>query len=148
MLRRAALVALAWLPCIGTAQTVYRCGAEGRSYSHTPCPDGRALDVSDARSPTERAQGAAAAERTARLADSMERDRLVAEAALRPPKVISLGGRPSGPADSQPTSRDPVSGRGGHKARAKAGKTPAAKGNARARPARTARKATSANQGS
>lgn len=140
MLRRTALVALAWLPCIGAAQTVYRCGAEGRSYSHTPCPDGRALNVSDARSPTERAQGAAAAERTARLADSMERDRLMAEAALRPPKAISLGGRTSGPADSQPTSRNPVSGRGGFKARAKAGKTPVAKGSARARPTRPARK--------
>jgi hypothetical protein len=141
MLRRAALVALGWLPCIGTAQTVYRCGAEGRSYSHTPCPEGRVLDVSDARSPDERAQGAAAAERTARLADSMERDRLMAEAALRPPTVISIGGRPSGPADSQPASRETMSRRQGFKVRAKAGKTSAAKGSDRARPSRPARRA-------
>jgi hypothetical protein len=141
MLRRTTLLALAWLPCAGTAQTVYRCGAEGRSYSHTPCHDGRALDVRDARSPAERAQGAAAAERTARLADSMERDRLMAEAALRPPTVISIGGRPSGPADSQPASRDTLSRRQGFKVRAKPGKTSAAKGSDRARPSRTARRA-------
>jgi len=140
MLRRAALVALAWLPCIGTAQTVYRCGAEGRSYSHTPCPDGRALDVSDARSPAERAQGATAAESTARLADSMERDRLMAEAAMRQTRVVSIDGGTSGPADLQPASRNSLSRRQGFKVRPKAGKTSSAKGGDRARPSRTVRR--------
>jgi hypothetical protein len=32
------------------AQTVWRCGADGRSYSDSPCPEGRAVVVEDSRS--------------------------------------------------------------------------------------------------
>ena len=44
------------LPLLAPAalsQTVYRCGPEGRSYSQTPCADGRPVTVEDARSATQ-----------------------------------------------------------------------------------------------
>ena len=59
------------------AQTtgVWRCGADGRSYSDTPCPQGQELMVDDARSPAQvqAAQGVAA--RDKRLADQLVRER-------------------------------------------------------------------------
>jgi hypothetical protein len=36
-----------------SAQTVYRCGPEGREYSQVPCKDGRSVDVADPRSKTQ-----------------------------------------------------------------------------------------------
>ena len=50
------------------AQTVWRCGADGRSYSDSPCPDGRPVAVADARSAAEVAQGLAVLARDQRLA--------------------------------------------------------------------------------
>lgn len=35
------------------AQTVYRCGPDGRSYSQAPCADGKPVAVDDARSATQ-----------------------------------------------------------------------------------------------
>lgn len=64
-----------------SAQTVYRCGD---SYSQKPCAGGRAVDVEDPRSPTQREQARTAAQRDARTAQAMERDRLKAEAAAAP----------------------------------------------------------------
>ena len=47
------------------AQTVYRCGPDGRIYADRPCAEGRAVDVADARDVTQRreAQTTAAAQR-------------------------------------------------------------------------------------
>ena len=44
------------LPLLAPAalsQTVYRCGPEGRSYSQTPCADGKPVTVEDTRSATQ-----------------------------------------------------------------------------------------------
>lgn len=67
------------------AQTVWRCGLAGSSYSATPCADGRPVEVADPRGATER-QAAnevaaqerrtlalLAAERRAREADAVRR---------------------------------------------------------------------------
>lgn len=75
------LVALAAL-CAGSAaaQTqVYRCGADGSSYSQEPCAQGRAIDVADPRSAQQAAQTRQAALRDARQADELEQARLRAE---------------------------------------------------------------------
>jgi hypothetical protein len=73
-----ALVLLAAAPAF--AQTVYRCGADGRIYSQTPCPEGREVDVADPRSAADRQAAAAVAEREAGLADTLRRERLAREA--------------------------------------------------------------------
>jgi Domain of unknown function (DUF4124) len=43
------LLALAGLPQPSTAQTVYRCGADGKVYSDAPCPGGKTVNVADPR---------------------------------------------------------------------------------------------------
>lgn len=63
-----------------SAQTVYRCGADGRSYSQTPCAGGRVVDVDDARTPEQQQQAQTAADRDARLGAALERDRRMEEA--------------------------------------------------------------------
>lgn len=63
-------------------QTVYRCGADGRSYSQQPCPEGRALDVDDPRTPAQRAQAADTVRRDARTAESLARERRRGEAVV------------------------------------------------------------------
>ncbi|MGA0610425.1 hypothetical protein [Caldimonas sp. KR1-144] len=89
---------LCGLGSIVNAQTVYRCGPDGRSYSQTPCADGRAIEVADTRSDEQRRQSRAAIDADKRLADELERERLASE--RRPtPAAASLGGTPRAEAD-------------------------------------------------
>lgn len=62
------------------AQTVYRCGPDGREYRQTPCPDGRAVEVGDARSESQRREAASAAQHDAALAERLRRERQAQEA--------------------------------------------------------------------
>lgn len=57
------------------AQTVWRCGADGRSYSDSPCPDGRPVAVADARSAAEVSQGQAVLAGDRRLAQQLAAER-------------------------------------------------------------------------
>lgn len=68
-------------PQAASAQgAVYRCGADGRSYSQQPCADGRTLRVDgDVRTPAQRQQAMEAARRDARLADALAHERRQAE---------------------------------------------------------------------
>lgn len=78
------------LLCTGLqAQPVYRCGADGRTYSQAPCPEGRTVDVSDERSTEQRAAAKAVARNDQSLGNAMERERLNrdASAPARPGKI-------------------------------------------------------------
>lgn len=57
------LLTLALAAPFAGAQTVWRCGPEGRIYSDRPCTDGRSLSAADRRSDAERAEGAAVSAR-------------------------------------------------------------------------------------
>jgi hypothetical protein len=58
------LTSIVLLACgLVQAQTVWRCGPDGRSYSDSPCADGRTVDVSDSRD----AEAVAAAREVAAL---------------------------------------------------------------------------------
>lgn len=115
---RAAVLALGLCllaPLTHAQDRVYRCGAEGRSYSDEPCPGGRTVVVDDARSAEQVAQARAAAQRDARLADAMarERQRSEREAARR----LAAGiGKPAAPAEACPGGAR-CSVRAGHGAR-------------------------------
>jgi hypothetical protein len=76
------LVLLA-LPLHGFAQgqSIWRCGADGRSYSATPCPEGRALQTDPSPSAGELAEARRIARIDERLAAQMRTDRLRNEAA-------------------------------------------------------------------
>ena len=94
---------------------VYRCGADGRSYSDEPCAGGRSIVVDDVRSPQQVAQARDAAQREARLAEALARERRRAE--REAPQRLAAGiGKPAVPAEACPTAaRCTV--RSGHRAR-------------------------------
>lgn len=63
------------------AQNVYRCGT---TYSNMPCAaDARVVDVQDGRTPEQRVQTATDIQKEARLAKTLEKDRLQREAQER-----------------------------------------------------------------
>lgn len=68
------------------AQTVWRCGPDGRSYRDSPCADGRVVAVADARTSTEQAAARAVLARDQRLARQ-----LVAERQAREREALAMG---------------------------------------------------------
>jgi hypothetical protein len=91
MSRLVVMVALGLCAAAASAQSqVYRCGADGRSYSQEPCAQGRVVDVADPRSAQQATQSRQAALRDARQADELERARFRAErqAASQGPALI------------------------------------------------------------
>ena len=96
------------LPAAALAQTIYRCGPDGRIYQQAPCTDGKAIDASDPRTPEQRAAAQAVAAGEARRAAQFDRDNAPASAPegrkAKPPKApkVAASGAPSGAA-SAPT---------------------------------------------
>ncbi len=77
LLPACAVLSLALSPAL--AQTVWRCGAEGRIYTDAPCSDGRALAIADTRPADDVAAAQALARREQALADTLHRQRLQRE---------------------------------------------------------------------
>jgi hypothetical protein len=69
------------LPSLAQGQTIWRCGADGRSYSATPCSEGLALQTDPSPSAAEQAEARRVARIDERLAAQMRNDRLRSEAA-------------------------------------------------------------------
>lgn len=65
---------LAVLACATPAQTIYRCGPQGREYSQLPCKEARAIDA-DTRTPAQRAAAEQVAKDEARRAEALRRER-------------------------------------------------------------------------
>lgn len=85
------LIALG-LPMAATAQGVWRCGPDGRSYSDTPCAEGRPLQVvMDARPAADVRAAHWQAERDAQHAEALRRERLAQEALQRGNGLAALG---------------------------------------------------------
>jgi hypothetical protein len=68
-------IALLALALQAQAETVYRCGADGRTFSGQPCPDGTGVQFADERTPAQRHQAAEAARKDAKLAAQWTRER-------------------------------------------------------------------------
>ncbi|MFO1326499.1 MAG: hypothetical protein U1F56_04005 [Rubrivivax sp.] len=78
---RAAVLMLLSLPLLAQAQaTVWRCGADGRSYADAPCAGGRVVEVADARSAAMVADARALASHERALAQQWSTERRVADA--------------------------------------------------------------------
>ena len=72
----AVVLALGALAQAAAAQDrVYRCGAEGHSYSQQPCANGASVEVADARSAAQVTQAQQVAQRDAQLAEALVRQR-------------------------------------------------------------------------
>lgn len=81
------LLALAWLGATAGAwaQTVWRCGADARSFSDRPCADGQALPLAalaDTRSAAQVNHAHEVAARERRLAEGLRQERLARERAV------------------------------------------------------------------
>lgn len=61
------------------AQTVWRCGPDGRDYRDAPCEQGRIVAVADERSLAERSAARQVAAQDRALAQRLERERLARE---------------------------------------------------------------------
>ena len=90
------------LPLAASAQTIWRCGPDGRSYSATPCTDGRSLEGMQPRPVDDLADAQQRAARERRDADAMTRERLAQEnrqrgnglAGFTPPQAAASAPQP------------------------------------------------------
>ena len=87
----AVLVLCGSAPAALAQDRVYRCGAEGRSYSQQPCAGGTAVEVGDTRSTVEVARAQRVAEVDARLADALARQRQQSESAASRQGPVLIG---------------------------------------------------------
>lgn len=95
-MRRAAVVLLALAVTPAIAQKIYRCGADGREYSQTPCKPSQTVDAADKRTAAQRKQARASAKMDIKLAEQLERERHAREAAAN--GQIAAGFHPAPPA--------------------------------------------------
>ena len=80
------------LACLGTgAQSVYRCGS---TYSQAPCTGGQVIDTSETLQTQQKGKGPTAAERDAKAAAALEKERLSQDARAAPAYIA----HPSAPA--------------------------------------------------
>jgi hypothetical protein len=102
----AALVTLAGaMAHAAPPQTVYRCGPDGRTYSQTPCADGKALSVDDPRSASQNKAAREVAERDAEQARKLADERRQREAAAKDQKAAGFKTAPPADAASAPARK-------------------------------------------
>ncbi len=87
------LLAVAALPvwAQAQAQAIWRCGADGRSFSDTPCAEGRVVASVDTRPLGDVAAAQTLADREKRLAEKLRLERLREEATQRGNGLAALG---------------------------------------------------------
>lgn len=73
-------------------QAIYRCG---KTYSQTPCPDGKIVESTDPRTAAQRAEAKRTVAKEKELAAKMERERREREAAAAPQGAASLSAPPA-----------------------------------------------------
>jgi len=97
-----ALLMLAPQLSAAAPQKVFRCGADGKTYSQTPCKDGYEVNADDQRSPEQRKAAEDNVKREAKMAEKMTREREAREAAAakQAPTIIGRPALPPKPAAS------------------------------------------------
>ena len=81
MNKSAIVLMLSTLGLTAHAQVAYRCG---NAYSQDPCPQARAVDVSDQRTDAQRADALRVAAVDRQWGDEMSRERLARESSAKP----------------------------------------------------------------
>jgi hypothetical protein len=74
------ILATAALAGSAQAQQIWRCGPDGRTFSDTPCKDGKTMQLPDSRPQTDRAEALLIAARERDLAERLTQERLQREA--------------------------------------------------------------------
>ena len=90
-----AVLLLSGLTSAFAAAPIYRCGADGRTYSQAPCEGGRLIDAADPRSEAERVEARRVVDREHKAANDLERERRAREAAQKPAQATGFNGRPA-----------------------------------------------------
>jgi len=94
----------AWAISTGTmAQKIYKCGA---SYSQIPCPDGVAMDASDARTKAQKSEADKSTKNQAKQAQALEKERLTDEARARAADQAQV--KAQGKEKGKSTDKEPV----------------------------------------
>ena len=107
-MRRRLVLLGAWLPLAAAAQTVYRCGPAGNVYTQQPCADGRAIDVSDPRTPAQAAEARAEWRSQEQWARRAAQERQAVAAANPPALAGGIGQRaPAGRVSEEPRAKGP-----------------------------------------
>jgi len=101
------------------AQTVFRCGPDGRIYSQTPCKDGTAVDVADPRSADQQRAAAQAAQKQQAQNDKDARARQAQEAAAAKQGAAHIPYTAAIKAAAPPASAASASGKGRKKGQPK-----------------------------
>jgi len=99
----AIFVAAFAIPTWSAAEDVYKCGS---TYSQTPCPDGKLLNIDDARDPTQKKQIDAATRSDAKLGSALEKERLTQERDVQPtplPSGVKAKAKAKGAATTAPS---------------------------------------------
>ena len=81
------------LPLLCSAQTVWRCGPDGRVYADTPCAEGHRVEVAQARPDSDVQAAQQRAKHDIQQADRLQRERLAQEAALRGNGLVGIAAR-------------------------------------------------------
>lgn len=102
---------LSTLPKAGIGETIFRCG---NTYSQTPCAGAAQINVDDARDPSRKQEVDATTLRDAKLAKSLEQERLQAEKTANQPlqnnhdaSVQASKNTPIATTDAPPTTLTP-----------------------------------------
>lgn len=115
------IILVAWVALTGAAaqapaqeparasDAVYRCGADGRQYRDSPCPEGKEVSAADGRSAEQRRQAKAVAERDKELAERLKAEREQREKSIKPAAAGHIGpvARAPAPSASAPKKSKP-----------------------------------------
>jgi hypothetical protein len=105
MIRNTLVVFLLLAAGAAQAQTIYRCGPQGREYSQLPCKDARPIDA-DSRTPAQRAAAEQVAKDEERRAEALRRERHAREREAQPAAGFTTAPRQEVPAATKrPSSR-------------------------------------------
>jgi hypothetical protein len=89
-------------------QTVYRCGADGRSYSQTPCADVRPVNADDSRSASQQEAAREGADRDSQQAQKLAEERRQREAVAKGQAAAGFKtGTAEAAADGPPAAMSP-----------------------------------------
>ncbi len=87
------------------SDTVYRCGADGKTYSGSACPDGKSVAAADARSAEQRRQAEDVVRRDREFADRMAKEREQRE--RNAPGAVGIGSSPPAKATNTAAANGP-----------------------------------------
>jgi hypothetical protein len=89
------------------AGAIYRCGADGRTYSQAPCAEGQLIESADPRSAAQRAEAVRVTAHERQVAAELERERKAQAATQKAPLASGFNARPAAPEEAASAPKKP-----------------------------------------